>query len=698
MKISTRIFTVFLLCLTGTSVFAQLAKCKGKYLGNIIQSNPGINYNNYWNQVTSENGSKWGSVEKTLGNYNWTTSDAAYNWAKNNGGLFKYHNFVWGSQTPNWVSGASVATITTAVENYIKACATHYAPMGGIKMIDVVNEPVNTALASNYKAALTAGYQAEPANASDKNNPYGWVIWSFQLARKYFPDATLLINEYNIEMNWNNCRAPYIDIVNAVKNAPNITDGKKNLIDGVGLQCHGIENLTAANFKACIDEIWNKTGIPIHITEFDTPADPNEAKQKSVYSTLIPVAWEHPHVAGITLWGYIQGTTWINGNGTQGASGTDSGIMYANGTERPALTWLKSYMNSQPSLPCCPAPAPFASCANAGPSVIITTPSDDTTFVAGNNITISATATAPNGTIVNVKFYNGNTLLSTDNTDPYSYTWNNVLAGNYTLKAVVSDDQGNMAQDSIPIKVNVPQGPYNGVVHLIPGRIEAEEYDLGGEGQASHEVNTNGNEGGATFRNDEVDIETTEDINGNYDVGYILQGEWLEYTVDVLVTDDYDLDLRVAEDGDGKVFHIEIDGIDVTGSINVPNTGGWQAWQTITVNSVGLTQGQHVMRIAFDANYINLNYVEFKGTITGMNTGMSSVVNEVYPNPFTGNGIQINQTGDFNYKITDMSGAVLESGKGSNSGRTVGVNLNPGIYFLTIESASGVFRHKIVKQ
>jgi GH35 family endo-1,4-beta-xylanase len=353
----------FLLAATTNNTYGQLAKCKGKYLGNIIQGSVPSNYNTYWNQATSENGSKWGSVEGTQGKYNFGTSDVAYNWAKNNNGIFKYHNFVWGQQTPSWVSGASQATLTAAVENYIKACSTHYAPMGGLKMIDVVNEPVNTAVASNYKAALTAGYQAASANAADKNNQYGWIIWAFQLARKYFPDATLLINEYNIEHNWNNCRTPYMAMVNAVKNAPNLTDGKKNLIDGVGLQCHSVDGITAASFKACIDEIWNTTGVPVHITEFDAEANPNEAAQQTIFSTLIPVAWEHPHCAGITLWGYIQGTTWRNGNGQSGASGTDTGIIYANGNPRPTMTWLNTYISGKPSLSCCPAPGPFASCS-----------------------------------------------------------------------------------------------------------------------------------------------------------------------------------------------------------------------------------------------------------------------------------------------------------------------------------------------
>lgn len=353
------------------SANAQLARCKGKYFGNIIQSGVPANYNTFWNQATSENGSKWGSVEGTKGVYNWTSSDLAYNWAKNNGGLFKYHTLVWGAQTPGWVATASTATLTASVQAYIKACADHYNPMGGIKMIDVLNEPVNTPMPGNLKAALTAGYRAEPANAGDLNNQYGWVIWCFQLARKYFPNSTLLINEYNVEMNWNNCRAPYIAMVNAVKNAPNLTDGRRNLIDGVGLQAHGVDNLTAANFRACIDEIWNSTGVSIHITEFDQAANPNETRQRDVYSRLIPVAWEHPRVAGITLWGYIQGSTWIGGNGQSGAGGTDSGIIYANGNDRPAMTWLKSYLAGRPSLACCPAPAPFASCPATSRSFVV---------------------------------------------------------------------------------------------------------------------------------------------------------------------------------------------------------------------------------------------------------------------------------------------------------------------------------------
>ncbi len=342
-----------------TKVHAQMGKCKGKYLGNTIQNSTRADYGTYWNQATCENGSKWGSVEGTQGVYNFGTSDVAYNYCKNNNALFKYHNFVWGSQAPAYVSTASTTTLTTAIENYIKAVAAHYNPMGGLRLIDVVNEPIKTALPGNYKAALTAGYQRDNPGGTDQ---YGWIIWAFQLARKNFPTAKLLINEYSIENDPNGALVTYAAMVNAVKNAPNLTDGQKNLIDGIGLQCHAfsIQTLSAVNFKAALDKLYTLTGLPMHITEMDIDANANETTQLNQYKALFSVAWEHPQVAGITLWGYVQGLTWRNGNGTTGAGGTDSGILYATGTgtaaERPALTWIKTYMALQLDISPCPDP------------------------------------------------------------------------------------------------------------------------------------------------------------------------------------------------------------------------------------------------------------------------------------------------------------------------------------------------------
>ncbi len=166
------------------------------------------------------------------------------------------------------------------------------------------------------------------------------------------------------------------------------------------------------------------------------------------------------------------------------------------------------------------------------------------------------------------------------------------------------------------VVVTPTQSPYGGTPYAIPGKIEAENYDLGGQTIAFSD-NTAGNSGGA-FRGDDVDIEATTDAGAGYNIGYIAAGEWLEYTVNV-TAGTYKLDVRVAATAAGKSFHIEMDGNNVSGTISVPNTGGWQTWQTVTINNISLGSGQKVMRIYFDTDGINLNYITFSSGVTTTN-------------------------------------------------------------------------------
>ena len=142
--------------------------------------------------------------------------------------------------------------------------------------------------------------------------------------------------------------------------------------------------------------------------------------------------------------------------------------------------------------------------------------------------------------------------------------------------------------------------PYGGTPASIPGIIEAERFDEGGEGLAYHDT-TLGNKGGS-FRNTDVDIEATADAGGGYDVGWTRPGEWLQYTVNVTADGQYDVMLRLASTGSGGVLHLDVDGVNATGAIQVPNTGGWQAWSTVTVRGVPLGAGTRRLRLAFDAN------------------------------------------------------------------------------------------------
>lgn len=241
----------------------------------------------------------------------------------------------------------------------------------------------------------------------------------------------------------------------------------------------------------------------------------------------------------------------------------------------------------------------------------------------------------------------------------------------------------------------VEQKPFKTAPHAIPGRIQAEEYDLGGEGLAYHETDAAGNQGGATFRTDEVDIENCTDQGGGYNIGYALQDEWLEYTVNVTASKTYGLDLRLAAEGEGKTMHIEVDGVDVTGAIGVPNTGGWQTWQTAYVKDIFLSKGAHMVRVVFDADYVNVNYLDFREVITTGLDHLEVLGLSVYPNPFS-SGMHLKGKVDYTYSITDIEGTVLETGQGIGE-QLIGTQLKAGIYLLSVKTNEGVMNQKIVK-
>ncbi len=158
--------------------------------------------------------------------------------------------------------------------------------------------------------------------------------------------------------------------------------------------------------------------------------------------------------------------------------------------------------------------------------------------------------------------------------------------------------------------------PFGGTPAALPGTIQVENFDDGGSGRAYLDA-TSGNAGGQ-YRNTDVDIEDTSDSGGGHDVGWAGAGEWLNYTVNVTTAGTFDLGIRVASAGTGGTFHIEVNGVDKTGPLSVPNTGGWQTWRTITRTGVALSAGTQVWRLVMDSNGStnavgNFNYI----TVTG---------------------------------------------------------------------------------
>jgi hypothetical protein len=161
------------------------------------------------------------------------------------------------------------------------------------------------------------------------------------------------------------------------------------------------------------------------------------------------------------------------------------------------------------------------------------------------------------------------------------------------------------------VRVEAASQPFGGTPRPLPGLVQAEDFDVGPNGVAYFDT-TPGNRGGQ-YRSTDVDIEATSDTGGGYNVGWIAAGEWLTYTVQVTAAGTYTLHARVAASGPGGTFRIEFDGVDRTGPITIPDTGGWQAWRTVS-RTVTLPAGRQVMRVVLDtpsaAGIIgNLNWV-----------------------------------------------------------------------------------------
>ena len=191
-----------------------------------------------------------------------------------------------------------------------------------------------------------------------------------------------------------------------------------------------------------------------------------------------------------------------------------------------------------------------------------------------------------------------------------------LIAGTFTA-TVSAANSGGTGNKQVTITINpaaIPQSPYGGVAASIPGKIEAENYDLGGQGLAFYD-NDATNSGGQYRTTEGVDVESTGDTGGGFNIGYTNAGEWMEYTVNVTTAAAYTLQVRVASPGTGNTLHVELEGVNISGSLTVPNTGGWQIYQTVSVITPSLSSGQHILRIYEETGGFNINYLNFAAIV-----------------------------------------------------------------------------------
>ena len=590
------------MCIFSMGAGAQLSTNPDKFLGNITtggnnnMDTDGFVFADYWNQVTPENATKWGSVEGNRhGTYNWGGADKAYKYAKEHGFPFKFHTLVWGSQYPDWMNNLSTEKQYEAIEQWMDEAKKHYPDL---QMIDVVNEAVSGHAPAPYKNAL----------GGDGKTGYDWIIKTFEMAHERWPDAILIYNDYNT-YQWNTDQ--YIDLVRTIRDA-----GAP--IDAYGCQAHDLKGCSASTLKSTLKKIQDALKMPMYVTEYDI-SDENDNNQLRDYKAQIPLLWEADYCAGITLWGWIYGKTW--------SQAQYSGLI-KNKKERPALEWLREYMQTDAAKN---AKSPFPGMVKEASVYVKPTA---LRVEKGEKVGITVDIRLKTKTLHDVElFVNGekNTTLFADCIvlEPGARNWfeaefTPTEEGKYEIKAVVTADDGTQYERYAGFTVYPPRTPFNGVKE-IPGIIECEDFDAGAEGMTFHDSD-NVNEGDVKdYRNNGGGVDLVKGNNGTV-IGYTAQGEWLEYTVNVAQAGEYDYEATVSSGSDNSSFSLSMikDGKTIQlAKVSVPKTADndWSKYKTVKGKlSQPLEAGEQILRLTIDSPYANIDKIEIKNTETSINT------------------------------------------------------------------------------
>jgi len=159
--------------------------------------------------------------------------------------------------------------------------------------------------------------------------------------------------------------------------------------------------------------------------------------------------------------------------------------------------------------------------------------------------------------------------------------------------------------------------------HKLPGRVFATEYDLGTNGFAYSDKDVANYDGtkftlwnkGNQMRNDGVDIVTCTDKTTNgFQVSFIEDGEWLQFTVEVKTPSVFDVAIRYSSEKAGGKLYLELDGKKISETIELTSTGGETIWKTVFLKNVSLKKGSNKIRVHFEGGNFNLNFIEFKNS------------------------------------------------------------------------------------
>jgi hypothetical protein len=161
--------------------------------------------------------------------------------------------------------------------------------------------------------------------------------------------------------------------------------------------------------------------------------------------------------------------------------------------------------------------------------------------------------------------------------------------------------------------VKTPREPFGGKAVELPGKIEAENFDIPGTGKENKTYNENdADDHGETNYREGTGVDIYKKATG-YIVGYNQEGEWLEYTVNVKEAGDYTFFAAVASANETSGFQMSLDGEAITETISVPKNDGeenYDDYNKVSAN-VTLPAGEHILRFTVMGSWMDVDYFTF---------------------------------------------------------------------------------------
>lgn len=249
------------------------------------------------------------------------------------------------------------------------------------------------------------------------------------------------------------------------------------------------------------------------------------------------------------------------------------------------------------------------------------------TISVGDSTTIRVTASCSTSNIDSVRVYANDLLIGTLTEAPYSIQFIPTVKGNYTITAIATDADGKEnVSAKRTLKVNGKRTPYTSKFITIPGVIQAENFDRGGEGLTFHDSDSN-REGDKNYRSDSEGVDFVVG-NGGTAIGYTAANEWLEYSINVTEAGQYSYDATVSSGTTGSGFSIGLvnnNSVITLARVSVPQTGSnnWDTYKVVSGNlSRNLEEGEQILRITITGAQCNIDKIELKCTVSA---GIESV-------------------------------------------------------------------------